>query len=129
MELIWGKKKMLETPCCMCCQDANTGHNGSLSTCHANNAKDVITRLETLVLLDNSISLQAVRRQIGAAIDVIIHLGRMKDRTRKVVEITGVSCEDGNIILKSVFSRGEDGVLRRTADGLYALSYEHDGYC
>lgn len=97
-------------------QAMNTGHQGSLSTCHANSAADMITRLETLVLIENAISLQAVRRQISAAIDVIIHLDRMPDKSRKVKEIVRVSGNEGDIILEPLFELGDDGVLKKCRD-------------
>ena len=71
-------------------QAMNTGHEGSLSTGHANSAKDMLSRLETMVILGSEIPLSAVRQQIGASIDIIIQLSRMRDNTRKTVEITEV---------------------------------------
>ena len=68
----------------------NTGHDGSLSTIHSNSAEDTIGRLETLVLTVSDMPLEAVRRQIASAVDIIVHLGRMRDKSRKVVEITEV---------------------------------------
>lgn len=68
-------------------QCLNTGHDGSLSTGHANSAKDMLSRLETMVLMGMDLPLSAVRRQIASGIDLIIHLGRLRDGTRKVLEI------------------------------------------
>ncbi len=99
-------------------QAMNTGHRGSLSTCHANSAADMITRLETLVLIENAISLQAVRRQISAAIDVIIHLDRMPDKSRKVKEIVRVTGDESDIILEPLFVLGEDGILKKVSDSV-----------
>ena len=83
----------------------NTGHDGSLSTIHSNSAEDTIGRLETLVLTVSEIPLEAVRRQIASAVDIIIHLGRMRDRSRKVVEITEVGKnESGLPVLNPLFS-------------------------
>ena len=79
-----------ERPWNNCCQDANTGHDGSLSTGHANSPADMLSRLEALVLLGADIPLMAVRRQIASAIDIIVHLGRLRDKSRRVLEITEV---------------------------------------
>ena len=63
----------------------NTGHDGSLSTCHANSCQDAIGRLETMVLMGCEMPLPAIRRQIGSAIDIVIQLGRLRDKSRKVL--------------------------------------------
>lgn len=91
-------------------QAMNTGHDGSLSTGHANSAKDMLTRLETMVLQGASgLPLDAVRRQIGSALDLIVHLSRMRDHSRKVVEITEVlGYEHGEIILNPLYLFEED---------------------
>lgn len=68
-------------------QAMNTGHEGSISTCHANTAYDAISRIETMVLMGMDMPLDAIRRQIYSAIDFIIHLGRLRDGTRKILEI------------------------------------------
>lgn len=68
-------------------QAMNTGHNGSLSTGHANSGSDMLSRLETMVLMGVELPLPAIRRQISSGIDILIHLGRMRDRSRKVLEI------------------------------------------
>ena len=65
----------------------NTGHDGSLSTGHANSPGDMLNRLETLVLMGMEIPLEAVRQQIASAIDIIVHLGRLRDKSRKVLWI------------------------------------------
>ncbi|MBQ8108432.1 MAG: CpaF family protein [Ruminococcus sp.] len=91
-------------------QAMNTGHDGSLSTGHANSAKDMLTRLETMVLQGASgLPLDAVRRQIGSALDLIVHLSRMRDHSRKVVEIVEVlGYEKGEIILNPLYEFRED---------------------
>ena len=71
-------------------QAMNTGHEGSISTCHANTAYDAISRIETMVLMGIEMPLDAIRRQIYSAIDFIIHLGRMRDGARKILEIAEV---------------------------------------
>lgn len=86
-------------------QAMNTGHDGSLSTGHANSTKDMITRLETMVLMGMDIPISAVRKQIAGGIDIFVHLGRMRDRTRKVLEISEVSgIKDGEIVLNKIYS-------------------------
>lgn len=90
-------------------QGLNTGHSG-LSTGHANSAGDMLSRLETMVLLGADIPVPAVRRQIASAIDLIVHLGRLRDRTRRVLEITEVlDCVDGEIEMNPLFVFREEG--------------------
>ena len=90
-------------------QAMNTGHSG-MSTGHANSASDMLSRMETLTLLGADIPLQAVRRQIASAIDIIIQLGRFMDKSRKVVEITEVcGYEDQEIILNPIYRFTEEG--------------------
>lgn len=101
----------------------NTGHDGSLSTGHANSPEDMLNRLETLVLMGMEIPLEAVRQQISSAIDIIVHLGRLRDKSRKVLEICEVGqCERGEIQMYPLFRFCEEkeqegrikGSLRRT---------------
>lgn len=68
----------------------NTGHDGSLSTGHANSPKDMLSRLETMVLMGMDLPLPAIQRQIASGLDIIVHLGRLRDKTRKVLEVTEV---------------------------------------
>ncbi len=91
-------------------QAMNTGHDGSLSTGHSNSAKDMLSRLETMVLQGASgLPLDAVKQQIGSALDLIVHLSRMRDHSRKVVEITEViGCKNGEIILNPLYKFEED---------------------
>lgn len=85
-------------------QALNTGHDGSLSTGHANSPADMLSRLETLVLLGQTIPLLAIRKQIASALDIIVHLGRLRDRSRRLLEITEVlECKDGEIQLNTLF--------------------------
>ena len=81
-------------------QAMNTGHDGSLSTGHANSPEDMLARIETMILLGADIPLRAVRQQIASSIDIIVHLGRLRDRSRRVLEITEVlaASEDGYIM-------------------------------
>lgn len=103
-------------------QAMNTGHDGSLSTGHANSAKDMLTRLETMVLQGASgLPLDAVRRQIGSALDLIVHLSRMRDHSRKVVEIVEVlGYENQEILLNPlyVFQEDENSTLEKVSGGL-----------
>jgi len=92
-------------------QAMNTGHDGSLTTVHANNPRDTISRLETLVLMAGlDLPLQVVRKQIASAIDVIVQQSRLRDGSRKIVSITEVQGTDGNTItLQDVFTFVEEG--------------------
>lgn len=88
----------------------NTGHDGSLSTGHANSAADMLSRLEMMVLMGMDLPLAAIRMQIATAIDIIIHLGRMRDKTRKVVEILEITgCTEGRIETAPLFVFEEEG--------------------
>ena len=90
-------------------QCLNTGHDGSLSTGHANSAKDMLSRLETMVLMGSELPLSAVRRQIASGVDIIIQLGRFRDKTRKVVEIAEVIGMEGEEIkLESLWKFEEE---------------------
>ena len=101
----------------------NTGHDGSLSTGHANSTEDMLSRLETLVLMGMELPLPAVRRQISSAIDIIVHLGRLRDKTRKVLEIVEIlNYENGEIRTNPLYQFVEEreengkviGTLKRT---------------
>lgn len=90
-------------------QALNTGHAGSLSTGHANSSKDMISRLETMVLYGLDIPIQAIRGQIASALDIIVHLSRMKDKSRKVIEISEItSMDNGNIVMEPVYLFEDD---------------------
>lgn len=106
-------------------QAMNTGHDGSLSTGHANSTHDMLSRLETMVLQGAAgLPLEAVRQQIASAVDIIIHLSRLRDKSRKTMEITEIlGYEDGQIQLNPLYRFEEDekstlekvsGSLRRT---------------
>lgn len=110
-------------------QAMNTGHDGSLSTGHANSVKDMLSRLETMVLQGaEGLPLEAIRQQIASAVDIIIHLSRMRDKTRKTIEITEiVGYENGEIVRNPLYVFEEDqtstlhkvsGSLRRTGNPL-----------
>lgn len=93
-------------------QAMNTGHDGSLSTGHANSTKDMLSRLETMVLQGTSgMPLEAIKQQIGSALDIIIHLSRLRDKSRKTMEITEVLGYDESkkeIILNTLYRFEED---------------------
>ena len=91
-------------------QAMNTGHDGSLSTGHSNSTKDMLSRLETMVISGNSIPIEAIRQQIASALDVIIQLSRLRDKSRRTVEITEVvGYEDGAIRLNPLYQFVETG--------------------
>ncbi len=90
-------------------QALNTGHNG-MSTGHSNSPADMLSRLETMVLLGTDIPLVAVRKQIASAIDIVVHLGRLRDKSRRVLEISEVlDCVDGEIELNRIYGFVEEG--------------------
>lgn len=95
-----------------------TGHDGSISTGHANSAEDMIMRLETMVLMGMEIPVSAVRRQISAAVDLVIHVSRLRDGSRKIVKICEVmGMEQGEIILNTLFEFKETGLKNGKVQG------------
>lgn len=91
-------------------QAMNTGHDGSLSTGHANSTNDMLSRLETMVLQAAPLPLEAIRQQIGSALDIIIHLARLRDFSRRTVEICEVlGCENGQVKLNTLYRFIESG--------------------
>lgn len=109
-------------------QAMNTGHDGSLSTGHSNSTRDMLSRLETMVISGNSIPIEAIRQQIASALDIIIQLSRLRDKSRRTVEITEVvGYENGAIKLNPLYQfieRGEGkdgrviGSLERTESAM-----------
>ena len=103
-------------------QAMNTGHDGSLSTGHANSTRDMLSRLETMVLQGAAgLPLEAIRQQIASALDIIVHLSRLRDKSRKTLEITEVcGYENGEIILNPlyVFEEDETSTLTRVSGSL-----------
>lgn len=103
-------------------QAMNTGHDGSLSTGHANSTKDMLSRLETMVLQGAAgLPLEAIRQQIASAVDIIIHLSRLRDHSRKTMEITEIlDYKNGEIELNPlyVFEEDENTTLERVSGGL-----------
>ncbi|MDR3119791.1 MAG: CpaF family protein [Clostridiales bacterium] len=89
-------------------QSMNTGHDGSLTTGHANSARDMLSRLETMVLSEEAVPLEAIRQQVASAIDVIVHVARLRDGSRKVVEISELDgLRDGQIVLNRLYEFAE----------------------
>ncbi len=98
-------------------QALNTGHEGSLSTAHANSARDMLSRLETMTLMGVDLPLEAIRRQIASGVDILIHLGRMRDKTRKVLEIAEVcGFKENEIITQTLYQWEEGHGLVQTAE-------------
>jgi pilus assembly protein CpaF len=96
-------------------QAMNTGHEGSLSTGHANSARDMLNRIETMVLMGSALPLEAIRQQMASSLDMLVHLARMRDGSRKIVEIADMKGLHGNEIeLETVFAERE-GVMIRVA--------------
>lgn len=94
-------------------QAFNTGHEGSLCTAHANSCRDMLSRLETMVLMGIDLPLEAIRHQIASGVDILVHLGRMKDKSRRVMEVTEVcGMKEGEILLKPLFLRKEGGLMQ-----------------
>lgn len=106
----------------------NTGHDGSMSTGHGNNPKDMLRRMETMVLMGVDMPVSAIKGQIASAIDIIVYLGRLRDHSRRILEITEITDYKNNeIILNPLFiffEEGEDksgkirGILKRTKSPL-----------
>lgn len=91
-------------------QAMNTGHSGSISTGHANGAQDMMLRLETMVLMGIDMPVTAIRGQIASAIDIVVHLGRLRDKTRRVLNISEVTgMENGEVKLNCLYEFIEEG--------------------
>jgi pilus assembly protein CpaF len=85
-------------------QAMNTGHDGSLSTGHANSTEDMLSRIETMILSSSALPIEAVRKQIASAIDIIIFLSRLRDKSRRTMEISEVlGIENNQIKLNPLF--------------------------
>jgi pilus assembly protein CpaF len=94
-------------------QAMNTGHDGSMSTGHANSPRDMLSRLETMVLMAGvDLPVRAIREQIASAVDLIVHQARLKDGTRKIINITEVQGMEGDtIVMQDVFVFEQTGVV------------------
>lgn len=91
-------------------QCLNTGHDGSMSTGHSNSATDMLSRLETMVLMGMDLPMEAVRRQIASGLDILVHLGRLRDKSRKVLQIVEIlGYKSGEILLNKLFEYEETG--------------------
>lgn len=85
-------------------EDVPTGHDGSISTGHANSSRDMLNRLETMVLMGMDLSLSAIRGQIASGIQILVHLGRLRDCSRKVLQVDEIDgMKDGEIQLHSIY--------------------------
>lgn len=103
-------------------QAMNTGHDGSISTGHANSCMDMLSRLETMVLSSAVLPLEAIRQQIASALDIMVHLSRVRDKSRKVLEISEVTgYKDGQIILNPLylFKEEEKNCSDKVSGNLY----------
>ena len=110
----------------MVCSAMNCGHDGSMSTIHANSARDTVLRLETMILMAAQLPILAIRQQISSGVDIIVHLGRLRDKSKKVleiVEIVGMKGEE--VVMKPLYrfveERGKDtsrvsGQLQKTGE-------------
>jgi pilus assembly protein CpaF len=94
-------------------QAMNTGHDGSMSTGHANSPRDMLARLETMVLMAGvDLPLRAIREQVSSAVDLVVQQSRLKDGTRKIVNITEVQGMEGDVIvMQDVFVFEQTGVV------------------
>lgn len=101
-------------------QALNTGHDGSLSTGHANSAADMIARLETMVLMEMELPLAAIRRQIAGGVDLIVHLGRLRDKSRRVLSVSEVvGYEQGEVLLSVLYEFQETGERNGKVQGIW----------
>jgi len=100
-------------------QAMNTGHDGSMSTGHANSPRDMLSRLETMVLMAGvDLPVRAIREQISSAVDLIVHQSRLKDGTRKITHITEVQGMEGDVIvMQDVFVFEQTGVVEGKIQG------------
>jgi pilus assembly protein CpaF len=100
-------------------QAMNTGHDGSMSTGHANSPRDMLARLETMVLMAGmDLPLRAIREQIASAVDLIVHQNRLKDGSRKIVNITEVQGMEGDVIvMQDIFVFEQTGVVEGKIEG------------
>lgn len=114
----------------MVCSAMNCGHDGSMSTVHSNSAADTLSRLETMILMAVDLPVTAIRRQICSGVDVIIHLGRMRDKSRKVLEIVELDrYENGEVVMNDLyrFVEDKDSVLTKVSGKLEKIGeLKHD---
>jgi pilus assembly protein CpaF len=105
-------------------QAMNTGHDGSLTTVHSNSARDTLSRVETMVLMaGTNMPLRAIREQIASAFDLIVHLDRLVDGSRRVVQISEVQgMESDIIVMQDIFRYNQTGVRDGRVEGHYAAT-------
>lgn len=109
-------------------QALNTGHEGSLGTAHANSTQDMLARLEVMVLMGMDLPLEAIRRQIASGVDILIHLGRMRDKSRKVLEISEVcGFYQGEIKLQVLYQWQEGNGLVQVSSLVHREKLERAG--
>ena len=114
-------------------QAMGTGHPGSISTGHANSAKDMVSRLETMVLMAGGVELplDAIRKQISSGIDLIIQLARLKDRSRRLLEICEVvGMEDGEVKLNSLYRLDQENgmIWKKTGQLIHTEKMDIQGF-
>lgn len=106
-------------------QAMNTGHDGSLSTGHANSPGDMISRLETMVLMGMDLPLSAIQRQIASGVDILVHLGRLRDKSRKVLSVEEIAgCENGTVIRNVLYRFQETGMKNERIAGKWVKENE-----
>ena len=106
-------------------QCLNTGHDGSMSTGHANSSRDMLSRLETMILMGMELPLTAIRQQIASGLDVIVHLGRLRDKSRKVLEIVEIEgMEGGEIKIRPLYEFVEEGEEEGKVRGMLVKKQE-----
>ena len=106
-------------------QAMNTGHDGSMSTGHANSAKDMMSRLEIMILQGAELPVAAIRAQIASALDIVVHLGRLRDKSRKVLEIAEVlGIQEGEIAMRTIFRFEERGECNGKITGVWVRENE-----
>ena len=115
----------------------NCGHDGCMSSAHANSAKDMLSRLENMILMSSEIPISAIRRQIASGVDLIIHLGRLRDKSRKVLEIVEVKeVKEDQIVLNPLYTFKETvdsqkdkvkGRLEKVGDLIHTYKMETAG--
>ncbi len=109
-------------------QSLNTGHDGSLSTLHANSSRDMLSRIETMTLMGIDLPLEAIRRQIASGVDILVHLGRMRDRSRKLLEVTEVcGFQNGEIQTRPLYRWEEGKGLVKAGELLHREKMERAG--
>lgn len=109
-------------------QALNTGHDGSLSTAHANSPEDMLLRLETMALMGMDMPLEAIRRQIASGIDIFVQLGKDRQKKRRLLSVAEVEgFMDGRVCLHTLYERDwTDGVLKKTGELKHRAKWERE---